>query len=181
MSFGETFFKKKNGVWHYHPYGKSIGEVNFVVKDGHKEEFEDALNRELTFSIALLPLIVGLGLIHGYLPLILLLLVPFFFLRRRALENKHCQISYRPKFYFFRNYLRIVVPYIDDEIKKKWWVALLLGFLFGLVAFSVYIKDGVSFEFIFLILVVLIFSVLPLILIVLKMISDRKKRKLGSE
>src|SRR5690606_14463751 len=135
---------------------------------------EEALNRELTFSIALPPIIVGLGLIHGYLPLILLLLVPVFFLRRRALENKHCQISYRPKFYFFRNYFRIVIPYIDDEMKKKWWGALLLGFLFGMVAFSVYTKDGVSFWFIFLTLAIVIFSVLPLILIVLKITSERK-------
>lgn len=173
MSFGGGFFKKQKGQWHYYPFGPAVKEISMPVKDGEKELFESALNKEMYFALALPPIVIGLAQISPYIPLVLLLIVPAMVFRRKHLEKKHCDFIPYPKFYFFRNYFKIVVPYISEDMMKKRWGLYMLTLFMFLGSFATYLEEGFSISFFFLLIFSMV-SFLPWYLIHLK------KRAIGT-
>lgn len=175
MSFGGSFFKKRKGQWHYYPFGLAIKDISMPVKDGEKDLFEVALNKEMYFALVLPPIVICLAQVNPYVTLVLLILVPGMIYRRKYMERKYCHFVPYPKFYFFRNYFDIVVPYIDEDMMKKRW-GLYLFFVFLLLAsIATYMEEGFSASFVFVSFFT-VFSTLPFYLIHLKKKSIKKQK-----
>ena len=163
-------FKKRNKKWQYHPDSVVVDDYYFIVKDGQKSGLEKDLEKDQLLALSLPSIVICLGLIHKFMGLLLVPVVPYLMYRKSSYLKKYCLETEFNKRRFFRNIIKRMYYHGDYLDKKEHALIGLVPIMFTAFAYKAYI----DLHSIYIVLFLFVFGIYGLFFFIL--ISIRKMR-----